>query len=601
MNRFFALFILLLTFASTLAQTIVFSDNFDSYTAGSTLSASNPSWWSTWGHSPEQDGVIVNTLAASAPNSLHISNANDQIFFVNPIDASTNYSAPFRNGHYTISFNYYVPSQGPGAYFNVQQDFGYFWAFATYFRNNGTGYFIAGGDTTEFSYPSNAWFPILVDVDLSHDYAMIKVNNVTVKTWPWHYSQEYQNLDYLALDVINFFSLAPGDIPGDYYVDDFTLTEIEAFSDTLPVNADTLWFSTIPNDIDTIELEINNPDYHNITVKNIITYDIPNPDMTPTGIIELDNHNDSIYSIVKCDSLPYDNMQIQYMFDYAFEANELKPHIGKTIQKVRFPLGEGAISGRVSMISTLYDTIPGKSHWNVLSTQPFVPVEGWNEVILTTPAVIDGSHIWVYIEFEVRTDSCYTLVIGDSIDMNKRYLYGQRHDWVYSNNVHYSQYDPEIDSRTIPISIAIDGTPIAQWLDIPSEMPIGGNGSETAAVTAHIGNMNVGERRSAKIHMFSDRFKTKVLPVNLLVSQVGVNEHNEIEVKIFPNPASDFMKITSAEILRVEVYNMKGQKLIDNRYSGSHVVIPTSDLPAGIYVVNVTTSAGKTSKKVVVR
>lgn len=512
MNRFFTFISLFLIFAATSAQTVVFSDNFDSYTADSSLSTSNPSWWSTWGHSPEQDGVIVNSLAASAPNSLHISNANDQIFFVNPIDASTNYSAPFRNGHYTISFNYYVPSQGPGAYFNVQQDFGYFWAFATYFRNNGTGYFIAGGDTTEFSYPSNAWFPILVDVDLSHDYAMIKVNNVTVKTWPWHYSQEYQNLDYLALDVINFFSLAPGDIPGDYYVDDFTLTEIEAFSDTLPVNADTLWFSTIPNDIDTIELEINNPDYHNITVKNIITYDIPNPDMTPTGIIELDNHNDSIYSIVKCDSLPYDNMQIQYMFDYAFEANELKPHIGKTIQKVRFPLGEGAISGRVSMISTLYDTIPGKSHWNVLSTQPFVPVEGWNE-----------------------------------------------------------------------------------------EMPIGGNGSETAAVTAHIGNMNVGERRSAKIHMFSDRFKTKVLPVNLLVSQVGVNEHNEIEVKIFPNPASDFMKITSAEILRVEVYNMKGQKLIDNRYGGSHVVIPTSDLPAGIYVVNVTTSAGKTSKKVVVR
>ena len=143
MNRFIALFILLLTFATASAQTIVFSDNFDSYTADSTLSASNPSWWSTWGGFPEQDGTIVNNLAASAPNSLHISNANDQVFFVKPVNASTNSRIPVRNGHYAVSFNYYVPSQGPGAYFNVQHYFADSWAFATYFRNNGTGYFIA--------------------------------------------------------------------------------------------------------------------------------------------------------------------------------------------------------------------------------------------------------------------------------------------------------------------------------------------------------------------------------------------------------------------------------------------------------------------------
>ena len=132
-------------------------------------------------------------------------------------------------------------------------------------------------------------------------------------------------------------------------------------------------------------------------------------------------------------------------------------------------------------------------------------------------------------------------------------------------------------------------------------MHIAGNENRTYAVTSNIGNMAVGEEHSAKIYMFSDMFKKRILPVHLLVSQVDVNEHNEIEVKIFPNPASDFMKITSAEILRVEVYNLNGQKMIDNRYSDSHVVIPTSALPAGIYVVNVTTSAGKTSQKVVVR
>ena len=44
-----------------------------------------------------------------------------------------------------------------------------------------------------------------------------------------------------------------------------------------------------------------------------------------------------------------------------------------------------------------------------------------------------------------------------------------------------------------------------------------------------------------------------------------------------------------------------GQKMMDNEYSDSHVVLDASSLPAGTYMVTVTTSTGKTTKKVIVR
>ena len=55
----------------TFAQTVVFSDNFDSYTAGSHLAQTN-SAWTTWSNAPggSEDGVITTAQAASAPNSL---------------------------------------------------------------------------------------------------------------------------------------------------------------------------------------------------------------------------------------------------------------------------------------------------------------------------------------------------------------------------------------------------------------------------------------------------------------------------------------------------------------------------------------------------
>ena len=87
-----ALFVAALSW--TMAQTVVFSDNFDSYTAGSRLAQTSTAAWTTWSNAPgsAEDAAISSTQAASAPNSLYITGSNDIIY-------------PFANqtsGHYKI-------------------------------------------------------------------------------------------------------------------------------------------------------------------------------------------------------------------------------------------------------------------------------------------------------------------------------------------------------------------------------------------------------------------------------------------------------------------------------------------------------------------
>jgi hypothetical protein len=89
--------------------------------------------------------------------------------------------------------------------------------------------------------------------------------------------------------------------------------------------------------------------------------------------------------------------------------------------------------------------------------------------------------------------------------------------------------------------------------------------------------------------------------ISLTVTDVSVNEHNQIEVSVYPNPATDYVQIFSEQIERVEVYNMLGQRVFDQFYGDSHVLIPTSGMAPGTYAVKVTTTEGTITKQVVVK
>ncbi|MBO4542321.1 MAG: T9SS type A sorting domain-containing protein, partial [Bacteroidales bacterium] len=68
------------------------------------------------------------------------------------------------------------------------------------------------------------------------------------------------------------------------------------------------------------------------------------------------------------------------------------------------------------------------------------------------------------------------------------------------------------------------------------------------------------------------------------------------EVLVYPNPARNIINIESNnEIKEVVVYNLLGQKI--KQYHSAINTIDISDIANGIYVINITTDKGVTTKK----
>lgn len=566
-----------------MAQTVVFSDNFDSYTAGSHLAQTNPAW-TTWNDLPgsAEDGVISNAQAVSAPNSLYVSGSVDQIY-------------PFGNyytGHYTVSFNMLVPSTGDGAYFNVQHRIKYQWAFACYFYNNGTGYLRVGNIDFNFTYPSNSWFPVVMDVDLDQNVASLSVNDTVVNTWPFHYT-ENDTLGELQLAAIDLYAGAPDpNASGTYYVDDFTVTEVNAaLVGKFEVTPDTLQANMAPDDSCTLNLRLTNPGTMHTNYRIVPTYDIPNPDMTSTGASVLRYCSDTIQS-----SWGYYNAT-EYDIAIYFPSSELQSHIGKTLQTISVVMTDQITNAKIrvyDMGNSFWSTGPG----DVLYEQSFSPVNGWNHVSLNTPFVLDGRDLWVGVWID-QPDSIYPIFFDNHIQNGYS-------SWVRKNNTWYT-YIIEFPFSHM-IMAQIDGTPINPWLNVDPAagiVNIAGWPSDTANVDVKINTegMGYGETHSAKLHCYSSDFDNKevVVPVYLNITNVSVNEHNQIEVALYPNPATDFVQITSDQILSVKVFNLSGQLMHYGTYHDSRVIIPTTNFTAGTYLVEVTTKGGRTTKKVVVR
>ena len=243
------------------AQTIVFQQNFDSYNVGDKIAAVNSSF-TTWSAAPggSEDGTISNEFAASPSNSLKIVAGNDVVF---PI-------ANFTTGEYVIEFDYYVPSSGTGAYFNVLHNFAGTsseWALECYFYNNGTGYLMVGGSTADqisFTYPSNQFFHVYIKVDLTEDEAKLEINDNQVHTWPFHYTPT-ATTGLTQLGGVNFYSAAPPDLStGTYYIDNFKLR-----MDDVAVQENVNTFTIYPNPVTSV-LNIKGNDILQVEIFNLV-------------------------------------------------------------------------------------------------------------------------------------------------------------------------------------------------------------------------------------------------------------------------------------------------------------------------------------------
>ena len=90
------------------------------------------------------------------------------------------------------------------------------------------------------------------------------------------------------------------------------------------------------------------------------------------------------------------------------------------------------------------------------------------------------------------------------------------------------------------------------------------------------------------------------IEVSLVVS--GINQEMSNSTKIYPNPASDFIYIsTENEIKSVRILNQSGQVQIVTHANSFNPKIDISNLPSGFYTILIESKDGLLSKKLIVK
>ena len=85
------------------------------------------------------------------------------------------------------------------------------------------------------------------------------------------------------------------------------------------------------------------------------------------------------------------------------------------------------------------------------------------------------------------------------------------------------------------------------------------------------------------------------------VNQIGIVEASDIELVVYPNPATDYAMVSSnAVITEVAIINTLGQTIATIPANAENVQINTQDLAKGIYMISITTAEGKAVKKLTV-
>ncbi|MEN9699302.1 MAG: hypothetical protein RLZZ301_500 [Bacteroidota bacterium] len=165
------------------AKAQLFSDNFDSYVAGTYLGPQSSNW-STWSGAEggNLDVTITNNNALSAPNSIYLASSAAS---GGPQDVVLNFGQLYNSGIFTLQSDFFV-NAGTGAYFNIQgsQSIGATWALnvnmdaGSLSIDDGTTPNLATG-----SYPEAAWFNLKIEANLSLHVWKVYVNNNLVGTW----------------------------------------------------------------------------------------------------------------------------------------------------------------------------------------------------------------------------------------------------------------------------------------------------------------------------------------------------------------------------------------------------------------------------------
>lgn len=622
--RHFFLFLAASFFAvSAMAQTTLYEDDFEGYTAGDYVTTAGD--WQTWsgGSGTSEDATISDAYnhTTDGANSMEIDANNDIVYM----------TGDQTSGIYQVKFWYYVPT-GQGAYFNVQHDFGANWAFSAEMYDGGSGIITYDNPavTVNYTFPQDQWFEIVLDIDMETDNVVVTIDGTEVGSWQFSLSESAGG-PMLKLDCINFYGYA--DVTPPYYVDDFEF--IEVLSGVEPPELELSETSFTSDGSANQTLTLTNSGEEEMTFEALVAYPESNPvfgqstnnssfentnskevSLSLPGSkklekpieVDLDTKDATITHLVSdvTSSLGWggtDNTDAQAVALFKYDNNatagvDLKDYIGMYVSNVILMFNDVPVSG-----STEFQLFEGRDGFergpmgSPVVTEDFTVTTAGEQVTvtLTTPYFVSGKDLFVGSAFtQLPDEHCIGMDDGPPADDA---------NWT-KTGVAWSEV-VNADFGNFGIVVNLTGDPMHQWLTLDNTMgTISASGTQDITLQFDITDMVSGQYSSTLVIKTNDNDDSESyneLPVTLDVS-VSVDDMERTAVMTYPNPAYDFLNVASfSEIKNVAVYNTAGQLVSEMNTSGTEVNMPISDLSAGVYFVKIKTVDQTVTRKFIVK
>lgn len=591
---YFTVFAAILTYG--LSGQVIISQNFDSFTAGSKVASSAGNPWTTWSSAPggTEDGTISATQSSTAPNSAYIVTNNDQVLLLG--DKTT--------GRYKFSFKIFVES-GKLGYFNILNDFAgasSVWAMQAFMKSNGylvVDAGVASADSVAYSF--NTWIPISFVMDIDDDLASMYVNNTMLVTWKLS-GGSYGTGSTHKLDAVNFFGWNnDGAGTAGYYIDDVVFEQV-----------------TVPEA----------PSNLNVTYtsgNNVMTWTAPSGGTQDSyGLFKNDKYFGSAAgnATLHSDVNPYPgNYNYAVRAHYANEGfshpatdNEIVPG-GNERNLVLFEIitgtwcyyCPGAALGADDLTTNNYDVA-------------IIEYHSGDNYETSNITIRDNYYNPSGIPF-TGADGVITMEGGDhttSLYPQYQTMFNQRQPIASVTRLHLNVVPNGGDSYTANISVKQTHPYFGNTLKLytaltESEIPESWQGlSKLDFVCRNLypdGNGTALDFSSSDSLNFSFNFTTTnyvknncefvafiqhpaskevVQTTKIEMSEVvGINSYSENPVKLFPNPASDYIRIINSEGKNLVIENSLGEIIFSSVINSSDYLINTTNFKSGIYFARV--------------
>jgi len=586
---------------------------FEAYTAGEKLVQQSVNmgldYWTTWSNSPgsAEDPFVSSEQAHAGANSMVCQGTNDAVILFG--DKTT--------GKYSVNFYIYIPT-GKVGYYNILQSFNganSVWGSEVYFNPNGTALITANGTAgiASFSYAYDEWLYIENIIDLNSDQASIRVNGTEYYTWQWSVGAQGGGINQLgAMDI---YAATTNGTPY-FFLDDIELKEFLALA------APTNLVATV-NDND-ITLTWNAPATDGflgfnvyrgtqIIAQQISALTFTDYDLLPgTYTYDVKAVYDEGYS---SGAGPVDatiaggtaremvvveigtGTWCQYCPGAAMGADELTEN-GQDVAIVEYHSGDAYETNESGYRATTYYAITGF---------PTAFFDG-------TLSIVGGSTTQsMYASYLPLYETRAAKVSLFELSIEPVYLGGTSFNLtVNANNI----YPYPGNSLVLQVICTESHIPVS-WYGMTevnfvcrkmmpdhlgTAMDFNSQPNQSVTLPLDYGTWDVENCQA--VAFIQDNDTKEILQATRvdLGQYVGINNPQEADLSIFPNPATEMINISgSNNVSLVKIINNNGQVVFEQQSDAPTLQVNTSVFAKGVYLIEIYTNAKITTRKLVIR